>query len=430
MKLKKLTIWCCILLLLLFGLIMVYSSTNIYEKQFFVRQIAWTTLCIILFKFLTKLELDFYIKNINIFYIIGIILLILVLFFGRRIQGAKSWFDFGYISFQPSELYKLVFIISISKVFVTEETQTTLLNRILSNIMNFILYIFLPIFLIYLQPDVGSIIVYILVLSALFYVHYLKESYIIPIFYLAFFSAIFLIRHIVLDNNLNINNFFNIRMMNFLTPLNVVVSLLFLTLLSILFLKKYFKLHKIIIIAFIFIMLTFTANLSAFVTYHQLRHYQIQRIIAFLDPYSDPLDFGYNTIQSLIAIGSGGLTGKGLMQGTQSRLGFLPERRTDFILSVICEETGFIGVMILMILFFTLIINMILCIYKIQNNIAQYICLGILFMLFFEIFINVSVALDLIPVMGIPLPFISYGGSSLLKYAIAFSIIHNLFKKI
>jgi len=157
-----------------------------------------------------------------------------------------------------------------------------------------------------------------------------------------------------------------------------------------------------------------------------MKYYQIQRLIVFLNPFIDPLGYGYNSIQSLIAIGSGGLTGKGLFKGTQSRLGFLPEKRTDFIFSVICEELGFIGGFLILTLYFFLLFKLYNFIIRLENNYMQFIGYGIFFMTFFEIIINISVSLSLIPTIGLPLPFISYGGSSLLKFTIAYSMIYRI----
>jgi len=143
-----------------------------------------------------------------------------------------------------------------------------------------------------------------------------------------------------------------------------------------------------------------------------LRDYQKERIMTFVNPDTDPLGSGYHVIQSIIAIGSGGMTGKGFLKGTQTQLRFLPERHTDFVFSVFAEEWGFIGGMVLLVLLMSLILWGLKIALHARDYNGTLIAVGITALIFWEVFINVGMVLGILPVVGIPLPFLSYGGSS------------------
>lgn len=176
---------------------------------------------------------------------------------------------------------------------------------------------------------------------------------------------------------------------------------------------------KYIIVSFILL------AVSPVLIWNNLHNYQKQRVISFLNPENDPLGNGYHIIQSKIAIGSGGIKGKGFLKGTQSKLNFLPEKHTDFIFTSICEETGFIGAMSIIISFIILLISIMSLGYSCASKFNMLICLSIGFLIFEHAIINMSMVCGLIPVVGVPLPFISYGGSSLLSLNILIGLIAN-----
>jgi rod shape determining protein RodA len=157
-----------------------------------------------------------------------------------------------------------------------------------------------------------------------------------------------------------------------------------------------------------------------------LKSYQKERIMSFLDPSRDPQGAGYHIIQSKIAVGSGHLWGKGFMEGTQSHLRFLPERHTDFAFSVLAEEWGFVGSMVILVLFFLLIIAGLRIVSRSQDRFGAVLGLGLVALIFWQFFFNVCMVLGLIPVVGIPLPFISYGGTSLVTLFIAVGLLLNI----
>ncbi len=160
--------------------------------------------------------------------------------------------------------------------------------------------------------------------------------------------------------------------------------------------------------------------------WHFLKDYQKERIMTFLNPEQDPLGTGYHIIQSIIAVGSGGLWGKGFLKGTQTQLKFLPEQHTDFIFSVYAEEWGFAGAMLLIIVFFTLILWGLKTAFQAKDLTGMLISIGVTMMIFGQVFINIGMVLGILPVVGIPLPFMSYGGSSLVVFMFGIGLLLNV----
>lgn len=163
------------------------------------------------------------------------------------------------------------------------------------------------------------------------------------------------------------------------------------------------------------------------VAYHFLHDYQKQRVKTFLDPDSDPLGAGYNIIQSKIAIGSGGFSGKGLLNGSQGQLDFLPEKQTDFIFTMMAEELGFIGALVLMVLYALLMFFALTLASRARSAYGRLIAAGVAAMLFIHIFINMAMVMGMIPVVGVPLPFLSYGGSFLLAVLMACGLLQHVY---
>jgi len=180
------------------------------------------------------------------------------------------------------------------------------------------------------------------------------------------------------------------------------------------------KIYHFLILILIFCLI------SLFLWNFALKDYQKQRIITFLNPNIDKTGASWNTNQSRIAIGSGGLFGKGIGKGSQAQYGFLPEAQTDFIFSAIAEETGFIGISIFFLIFLFLISRIVRIALTAKNNFARLFSSGFAFLLFSQVFINIGMTLGVLPIIGIPLPFISYGGSQLLAFYLGIGILQNI----
>jgi rod shape determining protein RodA len=178
------------------------------------------------------------------------------------------------------------------------------------------------------------------------------------------------------------------------------------------------------------ILIATIAMIAAPIAYeYGLKPYQRQRIISFIDPMSDPKGSGYNSIQSMIAVGSGQIVGKGYKKGTQSQLNFLPEHHTDFIFSVFSEEHGFVGCVILLILYAIFILNGLQIAYQSHDKFALFLVLGIMCVYFWHVVVNMGMVMGILPIVGVPLPFLSYGGSALITATLGVAIITNVANK-
>jgi len=334
----------------LLGIAFIYSTTHdSASSDLFIRQIFWMFFGLFLIYFLNRIDYNIVTRYSPALYIVILALLVLLLVAGQLIGGVKSWFYFRWISLQPSEFGKIVFILFLSK-YISELGKAQLSFK---DIIKPSIYLALPLGLIALQPDLGSAITYI------------------PIF----FGIIFVAR----------------------LRLRVIISLLLLFLIGVFFSWSYI-----------------------------LKPYQKQRITTFLEPEKNKKEAGYQIYQSKIAIGSGGVWGKGYLKGTQSQLKFVPEQHTDFIFSVLAEETGFIGVLAAMGLYIGLILSFITTAATARDKLGLFIATGFSFLFAFHFFINVGMVVGLMPTTGIPLPLFSYGGSSLLSFYIGIGIVMSI----
>ena len=336
-----------ITLLSIMGLIFLYSASQ-GNIETTIKQSFFVALGLVLMFLLSQVDPDFYKNNASFFLILSISLIILTIFFGKEVNGAKRWLDLGFFTLQSSEITKIALPVFLAAYLYNKPLPISLLNTAISMII-----IIIIVNLVRIQPDLGTSLV-------------------------IFIAGLYI---------------------------------LFLAGLSWRFIGASFG---IIILSLPFIWNNF------------LEPFQRQRILTLLDPTADPYGSGWNITQSKIAIGSGGIQGKGYGSGSQAHLDFLPETETDFIFAVIAEEFGFIGACILMSTFFFIILR---CFYLAVNARDRFcrLTIGGLSLLFIStIFINLAMVVGIIPVVGMPLPFISKGGSSLLSFYIAFGIIISM----
>ena len=318
-------------------------------------------------------------------YFITILLLIIVLFL-PEIKGSHRWFSFGPVNFQPSELAKLFTILAISKLiskpFISD-------GQILLRSFSVTL---IPVALILLEPDLGTALTFFAILFSILIVSDLPKFYLIlivsPILSIVFSFSIWI----------------------FLIYLLLLVYILYRS-----------NLDKVII-GFVVVINTFLFFITP-IFWNNLKDYQQNRILTFINPMRDPFGAGYQIIQSKIAIGSGGIFGKGFLLGTQKNMNFLPEHHTDFIFSVIGEEFGFFGCAFFLLIYFLFLYKIAKSIRKIKRKEYLFISVGILAYITFQFFINIGMNLGIVPTTGIPLPFISYGGSNLLINVTAIGFI-------
>lgn len=380
-----------LILLLAFGEISIYSASiqktgeKIILSDYYLKQLIWIFVGIAIFIFvlyIPEIIIDIFVVP---FYIGAIFLLLLVLFL-PGVKGVHRWISFGGFGLQPSELAKIASVLLIAKIISKRYLQKWKI------VVFSFLVILPPILLILREPDLGSALIFII-----FY---------FPMIYFAGISLYTII--LIISPIISIIVGFSLTLWIIFDVILLIVLLLR---------RLSFALSGVIFAGNFFL---------SFITpyfWNNLKVYQQKRILTFIDPTRDVMGSGYQIIQSKIAIGSGGIFGKGLLQGTQKNLAFLPEQHTDFIFSVIGEELGFLGCTLLIILFVLLAWRVICILRKIQNTRKRIIIVGILSFIVSQIVINIGMNIGLFPVVGIPLPFISYGGSNLLVNMVAMGII-------
>jgi rod shape determining protein RodA len=391
------------LVLVLIGWLNIYAALYNENFEIFVfsqkygRQMVWILIAFIIALFILFFNWKFFEGFAYILYFISLLSLIGVLLFGVEVNGATSWLDIGFTRIQPSEFAKVASCMAVAKFLST-------LNISLDKFKNKVivgLIILCPFLLIILQNDTGSALVY----SAFILVLYrfgLPANFLI----FAIVTAILFITSIIVSK---------------------VVLIIILSCLAVFFfIISSRKLREFIIIASLLISSIGFIYSVDYVFDNVLEPHHVSRIKILLGQESDPQGAGYNVNQSMIAIGSGGFAGKGYLNGTQTKFNFVPEQSTDFIFCTIGEEWGFIGSFLLLALYLAFLLRLIYLAERQRSIFSKVFGYGVVSILFFHIAINIAMTIGLAPVIGIPLPFISYGGSSLWGFTILIFIFINL----
>lgn len=384
--------------LLVMGLLALYSSSSTvitegYGTNYFFKQLVWIGIGLVIMTIIIFLPNKLIYESAYILYGISLFLLVVVIFFGSVGQGAERWLRLGPLYIQPSEIAKLTTILAVAR-FISQDKIN------LNTFKDFMIassFILVPFIFIVRQPDLGTAMVFGAIALPMFYWAGLKGSNVLLI------------------------------LMPFLIMLASFQFYAFLILMIILVLYlAYSRKSKTVSVV------NFLANISMGlltpVLWNHLKEYQRNRIKIFLNPEADPRGAGYQIIQSKVAIGSGGFTGKGFLQGSQTQLRFLPEQHTDFIFAVIGEEFGFIGVVIGLVLFFVFLMRGIFIATIVKSRFNSIVAVGIVTVIAFHVVVNIGMTIGLFPVTGLPLPFLSYGGSALLTNMVMAGILLNFYK--
>jgi rod shape determining protein RodA len=361
------------------------------------KQLFWIGTSFIWVLLILIIDGKFYTTFSYFIYALMIVLLIGVLIAGKEIGGAKSWYALGSFSMQPSEFAKIGTLLALSKYLSTLNVNLEL-NETKFKALAIII---IPIFFIMLQPDAGSAIVFASLFLVLF-----REG--LPSIYLVLIGLAIVLFLVTLT-------------------LNAQVAMVIVSSICILFaflLKKNKKSIKPALLSFIFA-LAFIQSVG-YLYSEILRPHQKNRIDLILGKIDDIHGAGYNLHQSKIAIGSGGFLGKGFLDGTQTKFNFVPEQSTDFIFCTIGEEWGFVGSVITIGLFLLLLFRIINIAERQRSTFSRVFGYGVASILFCHFFINIGMTIGLVPVIGIPLPFYSYGGSSLWGFSILLFIFIKL----
>ncbi|MFY9615505.1 MAG: rod shape-determining protein RodA [Candidatus Dormiibacterota bacterium] len=335
------------LMVLVLGATAIFSASGAGRVEF-VHQVVYIAVGLGVLVYFSLTDYRVLGRLYGLTYVAMILLLLLVRVAGHQALGAQRWIYLGFFELQASEISKLLVIIVLARFFYVRR------DRIKSPV-TFLLALalmLLPVFLILVQPDLGTAIVFIAV-------------------------------------------FYGMAIMAQIPKRYVVGSLL-------------------------------VAGALLPVIASRLQGYQRNRLVTFLNPGSDPQGAGYNILQAKIAVGSGGLFGKGFLTGTQGQLGFVPSRVTDFVFAIFSEEWGFVGALILLTLFFILLTRVLRASHLARDPFGALLCFGVATMIAFQVVVNVGMNLGVMPVVGIPLPFISYGGSSMLTNLAAIGIVQSV----
>ena len=374
-----------------------YLLDSIFSLNPFTKQLFFVIISLFIFLFVQILPVNFFTKYSSILYVISILSLIGLFIFGNEVNGAQAWYQFNGFSIQPSEFAKPITALALAKYLSDINSN---LKTIKTQFYSFLI-ILIPITLIILQPDPGTIIIF-LSFILVFYKIGLPSIYmnLFVGFIILFFATILL------------------------TPKIIITFLLISMLISFFLNKKNKKLiKKTFIYGFIFSVFIFSVDFI-FNNVFEERHRNRFNIVMGMT--QDDRGTGYNSNQSRIAFASGGLTGEGFLKGSQTRGNFVPEQHTDYIFSTVGEEWGFLGASFIILLYTFLMLRISKRAELQRNLFSKIYSYSAVTIIFTHFFINIGMVIGLVPTIGIPLPFLSYGGSSLMAFILLFSIYIKL----
>ena len=379
----------CILILSLVGILFIYSAQSNIDDSDWKKQIIWVFLGVIIYITLARINYKLMLRYAHFIYFIGLLGLILATPlspFSVEMMGARRWVNLGITTVQPTELAKVGTLIMAASILARSNLQN--MKESLVVLFKILLIVMIPISLIFLQPDLGSTLVFPPMVFSLLYISNLSKKFFILAFILIAFAFSILCldiyhysKHIKINSDIKNNN----------------------------------------------------AEISSYESIIPLRNYQRNRILTFIAPQVvDPSGTGpsWNANQAKISTATGGLFGKGFTQGTQAQLGYLPKgvAHNDFIFSVLAEETGFIGSFLVIALFCLIIANGIRISGMARDSFGAQLAIGISVLFLVHFFINVGMAIGITPITGLPLPFLSYGGSFVLSCFILQGLIQSIYR--
>lgn len=392
------------LVLMLIGWINIYAAVYNEEhksildiSQNYGKQLIWIGTSLVIAIIILVIDGKFFEAFALPIYGIVILLLLAVLVLGREVAGSKSWFEIGSFRLQPAEFAKFATTLALAKFLSTVNiNMQDLRTKLVAGVI-----ILIPFALILLQNDTGSALVF----SSFIFVLY-REGLSQNVLILGFFGVLLFVLALMISTT------------------TILIVLGSIAVLAIILLRK--TRRNIITVAVIFAMAASVVFSVDYFFQNILEPHQKERINVLLGKETDLKGAGYNVNQSLIAIGSGGFAGKGFLNGTQTKFDFVPEQSTDFIFCTIGEEWGFVGTFLILALFTALLYRILFVAERQKSHFTRIYAYGVASILFMHIMINIGMTIGLLPVIGIPLPFISYGGSSLWSFTILLFILVKL----
>ena len=389
--------------MLLIGFISIYSSQNTdgygflsFQNESF-KQLIWIFICLFVFFAISILEYRFIFDLAVPLYGLSLFLLVLVLFIGQEVNSHSSWFNLFGLKFQPSEFSKFSTALFLAKIFDSYSINLRNIKHVILTSLVFLL----PSSIILLQGDTGTALVYFS-----FFLVFLREGLSLNFLIFSIAFVLIFVFGLLVDTYI----------------LYIIITVVFLVYVGL----SIKDIRKVINSFILFVLSILIINGQGFVLNNILTPKQKQRVETLINPSSDPLGSGWNITQSKIAIGSGGVFGKGFLKGTQTGLNFVPIQSTDFIFSVIGEEFGYLGSMIFIILYVIFLYRILILSEAQKDRFARVFGYSVFSIFLFHFTINVSMTLGLFPVIGIPLSLISYGGSSLLSFSLLLFVFLKL----
>jgi len=381
------------------GVLLIFSATQssaseaerlLYQKQLLWLVLGWAGLTI-----MSVIPHRIFYALSYVLYLLAVFALLGLFVAPGSLSEARRWYHFGPISIQPSEIAKIATIFAVARFLSTRKIEKGKFQDIFIPIF----LVSVPALLILRQPDLGTALVFAGVLFPLLYWSGLGLD-----------KLFFLISPAV----------------NMIFSFNWIAWTCFML---ILFCLLYVVKPRLSVISAVVIINIVVGLLTPHLWNNVLHEYQRRRVIAFVNPEMDPLGMGYQVIQSKVAIGSGGFTGKGFLDGTQTKLDFLPKQHTDFIFAVVGEEFGFLGSIAILLLLGLIIYRGIRIASTVRNSFASLVAIGVVSVFVFHVVVNIGMALGIMPVVGMPLPFLSYGGSSLLVSMSMVGLLLNIWAR-
>ena len=389
--------------MLLISFLSIYSSQNTdgygflsFQNESF-KQLIWIFICLFVFFAISILEYRFIFDLAVPLYGLSLFLLVLVLFIGQEVNSHSSWFNLFGLKFQPSEFSKFSTALFLAKIFDSYSINLRNIKHVILTSLVFLL----PSSIILLQGDTGTALVYFS-----FFLVFLREGLSLNFLIFSIAFVLIFVFGLLVDTYI----------------LYIIITVVFLVYVGL----SIKDIRKVINSFILFVLSILIINGQGFVLNNILTPKQKQRVETLINPSSDPLGSGWNITQSKIAIGSGGVFGKGFLKGTQTGLNFVPIQSTDFIFSVIGEEFGYLGSMIFIILYVIFLYRILILSEVQKDRFARVFGYSVFSIFLFHFTINVSMTLGLFPVIGIPLSLISYGGSSLLSFSLLLFVFLKL----
>ena len=401
----------CVIALVTMGVLFIYSSginsEGINVSHEYIKQIVWASIGLVLMLAGALYDFRRLSRYAPYLFIFLAVVLVYTKLFGRYVNGARSWIGFGGFGIQPAEFCKVLFILFLAWYLERSKNEAPHWRFIKAAAA-----LMVPLGLVLIQPDMGTASVYVPIFLVMCFVADVPLRYIMLLLAGGMMTILFTVLPIW-ETEIAKHPYRIIRLLtNPQLRLMLILGTGMITVLGLLG-TLFFRYNRYYYwIAYVAGILCGSLVLSRFGG-KVLKDYQIQRLIIFLDPYTDAQGSGWHIIQSKIAIGSGGVWGRGYLQGTQSHYRFLPEQSTDFIFSILSEEAGLVGGLAVFVLYLIILLRIIMIIRQTNNTYGYYIASGTLGMFFFHFIVNVGMVMGIMPITGIPLLFLSYGGSSL-----------------